>query len=240
MDKWMAKPKEESLILIADSDQKSLHIIAILLHKLGYPNVLEANDRKEAETTIKSNSRSNVGMSGLLGGAAPKEVTDIDLIMIDADITPDGGVKLITDLRKRFGADKPAILFTAKDGMDEVLAQALKAGANDAIAKPFSKDMLGIKLNVLLGAEKAPKIKSFSFTPPAKSAQTPAKPKQEEPPARAVQPAAVVKPTEFLPSGKEPVRIPQTTAAVRVNGPATVQSATGGVSFQSRRGGKKT
>jgi len=230
----MAKPKEETLILIADSDQKSLHIIAILLHKLGYPNVLEANDRKEAETTIKSNSRSNVGMSGLLGGAAPKEVTDIDLIMIDADITPDGGVKLIADIRKRFGADKPAILFTAKDGMDDVLSQALKGGANDAIAKPFSKDMLGIKLNVLLGAEKAPKIKSFSFTPPAKSAQTPAKPKQEEPPVRVAQPAAVVKPAEFLPSGKEPVRIPQAGAAVKVSGPAPVQSTKAGTSFVGR------
>lgn len=236
----MAKPKEEILILIADSDPKSLQVIPILLHKLGYMKVLEGKDRAEAETAIKSNSRSNFGMSGLLGGAAPKEVTDFDLIMIDADITPDGGVKLITDIRKRFGADKPAILFTAKDGMDDVLAQALKTGANDAIVKPFSKDMLGIKLNVLLGSDKAPKIKSFSFTPPGKSAQPPAKPKQEEPPARAVQPAVVVKPTALLPPAVQPVRVPQASAAVKGSGPATVQSTTGGVSFQSRGGGKKT
>lgn len=212
----MAKAKEEILILIADSDQKSLHIISILLHKLGYANILEANNREEAETVIKLNSRSNTGMSGLLGGAAPKEATNIDLIMIDAELTPGGGVRLIADLRKRFGDDKPAILFTAKDGMDELLAQALKAGANDAISKPFSKDMFGIKLNVLLGAEKAPKIKSFSFTPPAsKYVQIQAKPKKEEP----AQPAQAT--------------------AVKVNSSPPAQPLTGGVSFMSR-GSKKT
>lgn len=211
----MAKPKEETLILIADSDQKSLHIISILLHKLGYVNILEAKDREEAEKIIKDRSRNNMGMSGLLGGAAPKETTDIDFMMIDADITPGGGMRLITDLRKRFGTDKPVIMFTAKDGMDDVLPQALKAGANDAILKPFSKDMLGIKLNVLLGAEKAPMIRSFSFTPPSKSAQTPVKPKKEEP----------AQPTQ--------------TAAVKVNGPAPAAASTGGVSFMSR-GAKKT
>lgn len=230
----MAKPKEESLILVADSDPKSLQVIPILLHKLGYMNVLEAKDREEAETAIKSNSRANTGMSGLLGGAAPKESMSIDLIMIDADITPGGGVKLIADLRARFGKDKPAILFTAKAGMDEVLTQALKTGANDAIAKPFSKDMLGIKLNVLLGSDKAPKIQSFAFTPPSKSAQTQAKPKKEEPPIRFAQPAALVKPAALLPPAMEPVRFPQASAALKVNGPAPSQSTKAGTSFVGR------
>lgn len=213
----MAKSKEETLILIADPDEKSLHVIPILLHKLGYINILEAKDRETAETIIKTKSRSNMAMSGLLGGAAPKEATDIDLIMIDADVAPFGGVRLVADLRKRFGGDKPAIIFTAKEGKDDTFAAALQAGANDAIAKPFSKDMLGIKLNVLLGAEKAPKIRSFSFTPAPKPVQTPVKPKKEEP-----APAM------------------QAPSAVRVNGPAPVLPSTGGVSFQSRGSGKKT
>ena len=230
----MAKSKEEILILIADSDQKSMHIIAILLHKLGYANVLEANDSDRAAAVIKSNSRTNYGMSGLLGGAAPKEVTDFDLIMIDADITPGGGTALIADIRKRFGKDKPAILFTAKEGMGEALAQALKAGANDTISKPFSKDMLGIKLNVLLSGEKAPKIQSFSFTPPSKTEPAPAKPKQAEQPASAAQPAAVVKPPALLPPAMAPVRVPQGTSAVKVNGPAPVQSTKAGTSFVGR------
>jgi CheY-like chemotaxis protein len=234
MDKRMAKPKEEILILIADSDEKSLHIIPILLHKLGYVTILEAKDREEAEKVIKTKSRSNTGMSGLLGGAAPKEATDIDLIMIDADIAPGGGVKLIAEIRKRFGADKPAILFTGKAGMDEVLTQALKAGANDAITKPFSKDMLGIKLSVLLGSDRAPKIQSFSFTPPGKSAQTQAKPKKEEPPVRAVQPAAVVKPTALLPPAMEPVRVAQSASAVKVSGPGPSQTTKAGTSFVGR------
>lgn len=212
----MAKPKDETLILIADSDQKSLHVIAILLHKLGYVNILEASDREDAEKIIKERSRDNTAMSGLLGGSAPKETTDIDLVMIDADIAKGGGLRLVADLRKRFGADKPAVMFTARDGRDETFASALQAGANDAILKPFSKDMLGIKLNVLLGAEKAPMIKSFSFTASAsKPFQAPVKPKKEEP----AQPAQ--------------------TAAVKINGPAPAQPSTGGVSFMSR-GGKKT
>ena len=212
----MAKPKEETLILIADPDEKSLQIIPILLHKLGYVSILEAKDRETAETIIKTKSRSNTGMSGLLGGAAPKEATDIDLIMIDADLAPFGGVRMVADLRKRFGDNKPVIIFTAKEGKDDTFAAALQAGANDAIAKPFSKDMLGIKLNVLLGAEKAPKIRSFSFTPTPKPAPAPAKPKKEDP-ATAMQ-----------------------TATVKANGPAPTPPSTGGVSFQSRGSGKKT
>ncbi|MBF0293218.1 MAG: response regulator [Nitrospinae bacterium] len=215
----MAKPKEETLILIADPDEKSLQIIPILLHKLGYVNILEAKDRETAETTIKTKSRSNTGMSGLLGGAAPKETTDIDLIMIDADLAPFGGVRMVADLRKRFGDEKPAIIFTTKEGKDDIFASALQAGANDVIAKPFSKDMLGIKLNVLLGADKPPKIRSFSFTPAPKPAPAQAKPKKEEP---------------------APAKAAQAPSAVRVNGPASTPPSTGGVSFQSRGAGKKT
>ncbi|MBI4665624.1 MAG: response regulator transcription factor [Nitrospinae bacterium] len=211
----MAKPKEETKILIADSDEKSLHVISILLHRLGYPNVFEAAKRADAEMIINSNVSSNAGMSGLLGGAAPKEVCNLDLLVLDAGLDGGAGARFLFDLRRRFAPDQLAVLFTTTKENAEALALASKHGANETLLKPFSKEALNAKVETLVGSSRPPVIKSFAFPAPAAKPGAKAADKPAPRPV-SLESAAVKAPSKPAPGngGKAP--------------------STGGVSFHGR------
>jgi len=221
----MAKPKDKTRILIADSHEQSLHVIAIMLHKMGYENVFEAASRADAEMIIKQNTRSNAGMSGLLGGAAPKEVCDIDLLMLDADLAPDGGLPYLRQLRTRFKPDQLCVLFTAMRGKEEIFQIAGGSGANDFLVKPFSKDMLSIKLEVLLGSDRPPVIKSFSLGAPAPAPKVVKK-----------EPVAIAEPPKVLalPAPPKPVATNGSSTSAPVAPAAAASKGTGGVAFHGR------
>ena len=155
--------KAKSKILVADSHENSRHIMAIMLHKLGYKTVLEAADREEAERELSRNIHENTGMAGLLGGAAPKETCDIDLLILDCDLAPRTGASYLQDLRRRFKPDQLPVLLVAMKGKERDLEAASRAGANDTLIKPFTSEAFRAKLDVLLGTGKAPVIQSFSF-----------------------------------------------------------------------------
>lgn len=158
----MIKSKAEMKILIVDGHETSRHVIAILLHKLGYNNVLEAGTKHEAEKIVQEHTRKNDGMNALMGGG-PQTVCDLDLIILDKDVKPDNGIIYLAQLRQRFDAGSLPILYTAmKDGADE-LSVASSAGANDTLVKPFTHDKLSAKIEPMVGAGKAPVIQSFSF-----------------------------------------------------------------------------
>lgn len=165
------KPKEALKILVADSHETSLHVVAIMLHKLGYPTVLEAPLKPDAVKMLAEHTKNNSGMTGLLGSAAPKEICTLDLLIIDSDLEPGGGVAWLKELRAKFKASDLPVLFTAMKGREEFLSAATVAGANDTLVKPFTRDALGLKLDILLGGSRAPVIKSFTLGAPAKPAE---------------------------------------------------------------------
>ncbi|MBI5815092.1 MAG: response regulator [Nitrospinae bacterium] len=235
----MAKPKDKTRILVADSHETSQHVITIMLHKMGYENIFEASNKAQAEAIIKQNIRSNAGMSGLLGGAAPKEVCDLDLLILDADLAPDGGLPFLKALRTRFKPDQLCVLFTAMKGKESIFQIAGPAGANDFIVKPFSKDILSIKLEVLLGSDRPPVIKSFSLGAPAPAkkalpAPPPPKPNGE---VGAAFPFAAEKPEPAAPVAQVamPATVEPRMAAKPASAPAAASRGTGGVAFHGRR-----
>ncbi len=170
-----SKPKEKIEILLVDSHEQSRHVIAIMLHKLGYPNVKEAADAASAMKILEGYISKNSGMAGLLGNAAPKEKCDLDLMILDHDLGSDeGGIGVLANLRVRFKPDQLAVLYTAMKGKEAGLTSAASVGANDTLLKPFPLDTLKVKVEAMAGVDRPPVIQSFSLGgAPAKAALLP-------------------------------------------------------------------
>jgi CheY-like chemotaxis protein len=72
-----------------------------------------------------------------------------DLILMDWMMPGMNGIDLINWLRgSQIHRDTPILMVTAKDGIDQV-AEALSAGANEYIIKPFSRESIEEKLSIL-------------------------------------------------------------------------------------------
>ena len=106
--------KKAKRILVVD-DKKNIRILLNeLLSGMGY-RVLEAKDGKEAMGVV--------------------EMGPIDLVMTDLKMPDMDGIQLTRAIR-RTRPDLPIIVYSAHRFIDTAPA-ALKAGANDYLAKPF-------------------------------------------------------------------------------------------------------
>jgi two-component system, chemotaxis family, chemotaxis protein CheY len=118
--------------LIVDDSRAMRMILAKAMKELGFATSAAGNG-KEALTVLES-------------GGSPPEVMLVDWNMPEMD-----GVTLVRALRAdlRF-ANVPIVMVTSESGMDQIM-EALEAGANEYIMKPFTPDAIGDKLR-LLGA----------------------------------------------------------------------------------------
>ncbi|MGE3727230.1 MAG: response regulator [Candidatus Sericytochromatia bacterium] len=76
-------------------------------------------------------------------------IESLDLVLVDWNMPYMNGVDFIQNLRSKAGfQDTKILMITTETGMDKVI-QALNAGANEYMMKPFSKEMLINKLQIL-------------------------------------------------------------------------------------------
>jgi DNA-binding response OmpR family regulator len=73
---------------------------------------------------------------------------DFDVIVLDLMLPKLNGYEVVSELRRR-SADTPVLMLTAKDGEWDQ-AEALDAGADDYLAKPFSYPVLLARLRALI------------------------------------------------------------------------------------------
>jgi CheY-like chemotaxis protein len=106
--------KKGKRILLVDDHKNTRILVNELLSGVGY-RVLEAKDGKEA--------------MGLI------EIGPIDLVMTDLKMPKMDGIQLTRAIR-RIRPDLPIIVYSAHRFIDTAPA-ALKAGANEYLAKPF-------------------------------------------------------------------------------------------------------
>jgi two-component system chemotaxis response regulator CheY len=71
----------------------------------------------------------------------------IDLFIIDWNTGEYGGLRLIQALRSsKTYSQTPMLVSTERQDVEDML-EAMKAGANDLIHKPFTRDLLGRKVS---------------------------------------------------------------------------------------------
>jgi two-component system chemotaxis response regulator CheY len=118
-------------VLVVDDYQTMIRIIRNLLKQLGFENVDEASDGREALEKLKKQK--------------------YGLVISDWNMEPMTGYELLREVR----ADEslkptPFIMVTAESKTENVIA-AKKAGVNNYIVKPFNAQTLKAKIASVLG-----------------------------------------------------------------------------------------
>ncbi|PKP68264.1 MAG: two-component system response regulator [Alphaproteobacteria bacterium HGW-Alphaproteobacteria-5] len=118
-------------ILIVDDYKTMLRIVRNLLNKLGFSDIDEATDGTDALTKLKSRR--------------------YGLIISDWNMQPMTGYELLQKVRANESTKTlPFVMVTAESKVENVVA-ARKAGVNNYIIKPFSAEVLKVKLKTVLG-----------------------------------------------------------------------------------------
>jgi len=118
-------------VLVVDDYQTMVRIIRNLLKQLGFENVDEASDGREALEKMRTKK--------------------YGLVISDWNMEPMTGYELLREVR----ADEilrptPFIMVTAESKTENVIA-AKKAGVNNYIVKPFNAQTLKAKIASVLG-----------------------------------------------------------------------------------------
>lgn len=119
-----------ALALVVDDSKATRMILARTLKEFGY-RVAEAGDGQEALRELSQLEK------------AP------ELILTDWNMPVMNGLEFLREVRKenRYGASA-VVMVTTRTEMDQIV-EALEAGANEYVMKPFTKEILGDKLRLL-------------------------------------------------------------------------------------------
>ena len=117
-------------ILIVDDSGPIRKIMKKMLLEMGH-QVLEAENGQEALLQLETNP-------------------DIGLMLTDWNMPVMSGIELLEALRKKEESfPKPVIVMVTTENEESKIARALVTGAHEYIMKPFSKEILEEKLEIL-------------------------------------------------------------------------------------------
>ena len=117
------------LALVIDDSRTTRMIIGSILRELGI-EVLEAGNGLEALEKLGQKS-------------------EIELMLLDWNMPEMNGFDFLCKVRSQRAYDAVRILMVTSEAQGEQVTRALEAGANEYLMKPFGKDVLVAKLNLL-------------------------------------------------------------------------------------------
>ncbi len=117
-------------ILAVDDSPTMRRIIVNTLKRAGYPDVIEAQDGKDALAKLK--------------------VESVNFVITDWNMPEMDGLTFVTKLRAIAELkDIPVLMVTTRSVKDDII-DAMKAGVNSYIVKPFTPDTLKEKIEQVL------------------------------------------------------------------------------------------
>jgi len=117
-------------VLVVDDSKTMRTILRKILRELGY-EVLEAADGKEALKVMEA------------------EKTAIRLVLTDWNMPVMNGLELLKQLRQDRELSSLIVIMVTTETESEYMVAALEAGANEYVMKPFTKDILKEKLEMV-------------------------------------------------------------------------------------------
>lgn len=117
-------------ILAVDDSPTMRRIIINTLKRAGYSKIVEANDGKDALAKMK--------------------VEDFNVVITDWNMPEMDGLTFVTNIRadEKY-KDMPILMVTTRSVKDDIL-EAMKAGVNNYIVKPFTPDTLKEKIEQII------------------------------------------------------------------------------------------
>lgn len=117
------------LALVIDDSRTVRILIGNILREIGMV-VLEAANGVQALEQLQNNP-------------------DIELLLVDWNMPEMNGFDFLCNVRKQHAFDRVRILMVTSESQGEQVAKALNAGANEYLMKPFNKEVLIAKLQLL-------------------------------------------------------------------------------------------
>ncbi len=113
-------------ILVADDMEAVRTSVCALLQHFGFANIAEAGDGCQALDIIKSNK--------------------IDLLITDLDMPNMDGIELVRAIRSDDSLKDLPVLFLTADAEKNSIVDAVQAGVDDYLLKPFTMKVLEQKI----------------------------------------------------------------------------------------------
>lgn len=123
-------------VLVVDDSTTLRRILSGTLRQLGFKDILEAGD-------------------GVLGVSTFKANADIGLVLLDWNMPNMNGFEALKAIRA-LSSQVPIVMVTTEAEKDRII-DAVKAGANDYVIKPFTPDVFISKIQKVLARSQAPK-----------------------------------------------------------------------------------
>ncbi len=117
-------------ILVVDDFATMRKVIRNLLKQVGYENILEAENGEAALTVLKSQK--------------------VDFVISDWNMPTMTGLDLLKAVRADNELGKMPFLMVTAEALKENVVQAVKAGVNNYIVKPFTAEVLNEKIEKIL------------------------------------------------------------------------------------------
>jgi two-component system chemotaxis response regulator CheY len=118
-------------VLIVDDFATMRRILKNILKQIGFMNISEAEDGKTALTELKKEK--------------------FDLILCDWNMPEMSGLELLNTMKSDDGLKGvPFVMVTAEAQKDNIL-EAIKAGVNSYVVKPFTAETIEVKLKKVFG-----------------------------------------------------------------------------------------
>ena len=113
-------------VLVVDDFATMRRILKNILKQIGFSNIAEADDGKTALAELKKER--------------------FDLVLCDWNMPEMSGIELLQNIRSDDELkDIPFVMVTAEAQKDNIL-EAVKAGVNNYVVKPFTAETIGEKL----------------------------------------------------------------------------------------------
>lgn len=117
-------------ILAVDDSPTMRRIIVNTLKRAGYEDVTEASDGKDALAKMK--------------------VEQFNLVITDWNMPEMDGITFVSQIRSQEEfKDMPVLMVTTRSVKEDII-EAMKAGVNNYIVKPFTPETLGEKIGQVL------------------------------------------------------------------------------------------
>jgi len=130
----MALPSPDINILVVDDMAAMRKILKTLLAQLGYKNVDEAEDGKQALEKLRQNP------------------DKYGLVITDWNMPNMTGIELVQAIRSDEKLKHLPVLMVTAEAKKENVLMAIKAGVNNYIVKPFTAETLKEKLEAIFSS----------------------------------------------------------------------------------------
>ena len=118
-------------VLVVDDFATMRRILKNILRQIGFTNISEADDGKDALTMLKKKK--------------------FDLVLCDWNMPEMPGIELLKQVRADDGLkDIPFVMVTAEAKKENILA-AVQAGVSNYVVKPFTAETISEKLEKVFG-----------------------------------------------------------------------------------------